>query len=208
MKHNIWSIIFEDLKWTPIFSLIVSKCLENNFFIVEDHMYIVILLHKWRGTLSTPSCKIISQDLVGPSPITANTPFKSKNKWYSLTFNSPINFSGNRNVVVISCNPYSICGQYVNVSSRLKNSMQTTSSYSLIIKFSNDGDGHWIYDFTKCMHSEQNLHIEKINKIILANHGLLWTFNDIEQIFMANPWLFWTLKYIRQIFVMAWNSHS
>jgi len=136
-------------------------------------MYIVILLHKWRRTLSTPSCKIISQDLVGPSPITANTPFKSKNKWYSLTFNSPINFSGNRNVVVISCNPYSICGQYVNVSSTLKNSMQTTSSYSLIIKFSNDGDGHWIYDFTKCMHSEQNLHIEKINKIILANHGLL-----------------------------------
>jgi hypothetical protein len=109
---------------------------------------------------------------------------------------------------VISCNPYSICGQYVNVSSTLKNSMQTTSSYSLIIKFSNDGDGHWIYDFTKCMHSEQNLHIEKINKIILANHGLLWTFNDIEQIFMANPWLFWTLKDIRQIFVMAWNSHS
>jgi len=37
------------------------------------------------------------------------------------------------------------------------------------------------------MHSEQNPHIEKINKTILANHGLLRTFDDIEQIFMANP---------------------
>jgi len=56
-KHNIWSIIFEDLKWTPILSLIVSKCLKKQFLIVEDHMYIVILLHKWRRTLSNQVVK-------------------------------------------------------------------------------------------------------------------------------------------------------
>jgi hypothetical protein len=38
------------------------------------------------------------------------------------------------------------CGSYVNVSLTLKNSMQTTTSSSPIIRFSNDGDGHWTYD--------------------------------------------------------------
>jgi len=34
------------------------------------------------------------------------------------------------------------------------------------------------------MHPEENPHIEKIKKTILANLGLLWTFKDIGQIFI------------------------
>lgn len=63
-----------------------------------------------------PGHKITSQFLIGPSPVITNIPFKSKTKWYSPTFDSPSDFFGNRDVVVISCNPYSICGPYVNVS--------------------------------------------------------------------------------------------
>jgi hypothetical protein len=154
-------------------------------------MYTVNFIAQLERNSLNPSRKIIGWDLVGHSLVTTSFPFKSKIKWYSLTFDSPRDFSNNQDVIVISCDPCSECGSYVNVSLKLKNFVQTIAWSNPIIWFSSDGDRHSTYDFTKCTHWEENPHIEKIKKTILANPALFWTFNGI-----------------RQIFVMAWSSNS
>jgi len=133
LKHIAWSTILEYLRWTPILSLITSKCLEKFLLIAKDHMYVVNFVAQLERNSFNPCCKIIDWDLVGPSPVATNTPFKSKIKWYSLTFNSPRDFSSNPNVVASSCDSWSECGSYVNVSLTWINSMQTTASCSPIV---------------------------------------------------------------------------
>jgi hypothetical protein len=109
--------------------------------------------------------------------ITTSTPFKSKIKWYSFTFDSPRDFFSNRNVVVISCDLCLKCGSYVNVSLTLKNHVQMATSSNPIIWFSDDRDERWTYDFTKCMYLEQNPHIEKNKNIYFSKS---WTTLNLQ----------------------------
>jgi hypothetical protein len=142
LKHSSWSTIFENSRWTPILSLIIFKCLEKFLLIVKDHMYTVNFVAQVERNSFNLGCKITSWNLVGPSLVTTSIPFKSKIKWYPLTFDSTKDFFDNQNVVAISCDLCSKCGSYVNVSLTFRNSMQIVASSNPIIWFSSNRDGH------------------------------------------------------------------
>jgi len=81
LKQSYWSIILKNKRRLLVFSMVISKCFEKFFFIVEDLMYAVNFFTQVEKNSLRPGLRTIGRVLIWPSPIATRTPFRSKIKW-------------------------------------------------------------------------------------------------------------------------------